>query len=141
MPRAPFRSIKFGEGDHGQTMPNKTVAFGLNLEQPDDTYSLGGDWAVGTQNVTSTKGSRARLNFQAAKVYHVLSGTGTVTVSIPGEPDKTITVSGTPNAYQLVDMPAQERKTMTLTYGPAHLHLRLSLPLADSTGRAFIQAG
>jgi cytochrome c biogenesis protein CcdA/thiol-disulfide isomerase/thioredoxin len=100
----------------GKLTPNKTVAFGLNAEQPNDTFSLGGNWAVGTQSVTSTNGSQARLNFQAAKVFHVLSGEGTVTVSIPGEPDKTIKVSGTPNAYQLVDKPGQERKTMTLTY-------------------------
>jgi len=100
----------------GKLTPNKTVAFGLNPEQPNDTFSLGGNWAVGTQSVTSTTGSQARLNYQAAKVFHVLSGEGTVTVSIPGEPDKTINVSGTPNAYQLVDKPAQERKTMTLTY-------------------------
>ncbi|GAA0963548.1 cytochrome c biogenesis protein DipZ [Kribbella koreensis] len=105
-------------GPVGKLTPNKTVAFGLNQAQPDDTFSLGGSWAVGTQSVTSTKGSQARLNFQAAKVFHVLSGEGTVTVSIPGEPDKTITVSGTPNAYQLVDKPTQERKTMTLTYSP-----------------------
>ncbi|MFF1820732.1 cytochrome c biogenesis protein CcdA [Kribbella sp. NPDC058245] len=100
----------------GKLTPNKTVAFGLNPEQPNDTFSLGGNWAVGTQSVTSTKGSQARLNFNAAKVFHVLSGEGTVTVSIPGEPDKTIKVSGTPNAYQLVDKTVQERKTMTLTY-------------------------
>lgn len=70
--------------------------------------------------VSSAKGSQARLNFQAAKVYHVLSGEGTVTVSIPGEADKTIKVSGTPNGYQLVDKPGPERKTMTLTltYSP-----------------------
>jgi hypothetical protein len=49
-------------------------------------------------------------------VYHVLSGHGTVTVSIPGEPDRVIQVDGTPNAYQLVDKPTAERKTMTLTY-------------------------
>ncbi|MGC4943535.1 cytochrome c biogenesis protein CcdA [Kribbella sp. DT2] len=103
----------------GKLVPRKTpTAFGLNATQPDDTYSLGGNWLVGSQNVTSAKGSQARLNFQAAKVYHVLSGNGTVTVSIPGEPDTTIKVSGTPNAYQLVDQPAAERKTMTLTYGP-----------------------
>ena len=102
----------------GKLTPGKTVAFGLNPQQPNDTYSLGGNWAVGTQSVTSTKGSQARLNYQAAKVYHVLSGEGTVTVSVPGEPDKTITVSGTPNAYQLVDKPSPERKTMTLTYSP-----------------------
>ncbi|MEV8372120.1 cytochrome c biogenesis protein CcdA [Kribbella sp. NPDC056861] len=100
----------------GKLTPNKTVAFGLNDAQPNDTFSLGGNWAVGTQSSTSTKGSQARLNFQAAKVFHVLSGEGTVTVSIPGEPDKTIKVSGTPNAYQLVDKPNPERKTMTLTY-------------------------
>lgn len=102
----------------GKLTPGKTVAFGLNPAQPDDTYSLGADWTVGTQSVTSTTGSQARLNYNAAKVYHVLSGQGTVTVSIPGEPDKTIKVSGTPNAYQLVDNPTQQRKTMTLTYTP-----------------------
>lgn len=100
----------------GKLTPNKSVAFGLNPAQPNDTFSLGGQWAVGTQSVTSTKGSQARLNYQAAKVFHVLSGEGTVTVSIPGEPDKTIKVSGTPNLYTLVDKPSQERKTMTLTY-------------------------
>ncbi|GAB3839344.1 cytochrome c biogenesis protein CcdA [Kribbella italica] len=101
----------------GKLVPRKTpTAFGLNPAQPDDTYSLGGNWLVGPQDVTSSKGSQARLNFNAAKVYHVLSGKGTVTVSIPGEPDRTVQVSGTPNAYQLVDKPTQERKTMTLTY-------------------------
>ncbi|WP_020389251.1 cytochrome c biogenesis protein CcdA [Kribbella catacumbae] len=105
-------------GTLGKLTPNKAVAFGLNPAQPDDTFSLGGTWAVGTQSVTSTKNSQARLNYQAAKVFHVLSGQGTVTVAIPGEPDKTITISGTPNAYQLVDKEAAERKTMTLTYSP-----------------------
>ncbi|GAB2575754.1 cytochrome c biogenesis protein CcdA [Kribbella endophytica] len=101
----------------GKLVPRKTpTAFALNPAQPDDTYSLGGNWLVGPQDVTSTNGSQARLNYNAAKVYHVLSGQGTVTVSIPGEPDKTIRVAGTPNAYQLVDKPTQERKTMTLTY-------------------------
>jgi cytochrome c biogenesis protein CcdA/thiol-disulfide isomerase/thioredoxin len=100
----------------GKLTPNKTVAFGLNAQQPNDTYSLGGSWAVGTQSVTSAKGSQVRLNYQAAKVFHVLSGEGTVTVSIPGRPDKTITVKGTPNLYELVDQPQQERQTMTLTY-------------------------
>jgi hypothetical protein len=100
----------------GKLTPNKTVAFGLNADQPDDTYSLGGTWKVGTQSVTSTAGGQARLNFRAAKVYHVLSGQGTVTVSIPGEPDETVKIFGTPNAYQLTDYAQAERKTMTLTY-------------------------
>jgi cytochrome c biogenesis protein CcdA/thiol-disulfide isomerase/thioredoxin len=102
----------------GKLTPNKTVAFGLNPAQPDESYSLGGNWAVGTQSVTSTQGSQARLNFQAAKVYHVLAGEGTVTVSVPGEPDKTIKISGTPNSYQLIDNPAPQRRTITLTYSP-----------------------
>lgn len=102
----------------GKLTPNKTVAFGLNPQQPNDTYSLGGSWAVGTQSVTSTKGSQVRLNYQAAKVFHVLSGEGTVTVSVPGRPDKTITVKGTPNLYELVNQPQPERQTMTLTYSP-----------------------
>jgi len=113
----------------GKLTPNKTVAFGLNPAQFDDTYSLGGQWKVGTQSVTSTEGSQARVSYNASKVYHVLSGQGAVTVSIAGEPDKTVTVSGTPNAYQLVDQQTAERKTMTLTYSPGirlHFQLRLS---------------
>ncbi|GAA0625528.1 cytochrome c biogenesis protein CcdA [Kribbella sandramycini] len=102
----------------GKLTPNKTVAFGLNSAQPDDTFSLGGSWQVGTQSVTSTKTSQSRLNFNAAKVFHVLSGEGTVKVSIPGLPDKTVKVSGTPNAYQLADLPSQQRHTMTVTYTP-----------------------
>lgn len=103
----------------GALVPRPTpTAFALNAYQPDDTYSLGGNWTVGTQSVTSTAGSQARLNFKAAKVYHVLSGHGTVTVSIPGQPDRTITVDGTPNAYKLLDEPTAQRSTMTLTYTP-----------------------
>jgi cytochrome c biogenesis protein CcdA/thiol-disulfide isomerase/thioredoxin len=102
----------------GMLTPNKTVAFGINPAQPNDTYSLGGNWAVGTQSVTSTTGSTAKLNFNAAKVFHVLSGEGAVTVSIPGVPDRTIKVSGTPNAYQLFDNPTQQRQAITLTYTP-----------------------
>ncbi|MGW7684049.1 redoxin domain-containing protein [Kribbella sp. NPDC054772] len=103
----------------GSMAPRKTAsAFGLNAYQPDDTYSLGGNWTVGTQNVTAATGAQARLNYRAAKVYHVLSGHGTVTVSIPGQPDRTITVNGTPNAYPLVDTQVVHRDTMTLKYSP-----------------------
>ncbi|WP_427892244.1 cytochrome c biogenesis protein CcdA [Kribbella sp. GL6] len=103
----------------GSLAPRQTAtAFGLNAYQPNDTYSLGGRWIVGTQNVTSTAGSQARLNYNAAKVYHVLSGHGSVTISSAGQPDRTITVNGTPNAYQLVDSSMVQRDTLTLTYSP-----------------------
>ncbi|GAA2805829.1 cytochrome c biogenesis protein CcdA [Kribbella solani] len=101
----------------GSLAPRKTpTAFSLNAYQPDDTYSLGGRWIVGTQNVTATSGSQTRLNYRAAKVYHVLSGHGTVTISAPGQADRRIVVTGTPNAYQIVDNPTVERGTITLTY-------------------------
>lgn len=97
--------------------PGKTWWFRLTENQPDDTFSLGGTWSTGTQYVTSTSnGSRSRLNFNAAKVYHVLSGEGTVTVSIPGEPYRVVTVSGNPDAYLLVDRTSARRSTMTLKY-------------------------
>jgi thiol-disulfide isomerase/thioredoxin len=93
-------------------------AFVLNPSQPADTFSLGGTWDVGTQSVTAQRNARSRLAYNAAKVYHVLSGSGTVTVSTPGQPDRTIEVAGTPNAYRLVDQPEQHRATITLTYSP-----------------------
>ncbi|MBM7785912.1 redoxin domain-containing protein [Tenggerimyces flavus] len=102
----------------GTLTPDDGRVFGLNPNQPNDTFSLGGTWAVDSQHLTATTNAQVRLNFNAAKVYHVLSGQGTVTIKIPGKPDKTINVKGTPNAYQLLDQPNAERNTMTLTYSP-----------------------
>lgn len=86
--------------------------------QPLHTYGLSGRWTAGRENVTAAgDDARVRLHFRAANVYHVLAGTGTVTVSRPGHPDEVVRVDGTPNLYPLVEGDEVVEETLTLTYG------------------------
>jgi cytochrome c biogenesis protein CcdA/thiol-disulfide isomerase/thioredoxin len=93
-----------------------TTQYTLAGTQALNTYSLGGSWKVGNQSITSNGGSRLRLHFTAKDVYNVLSGKGTVTVAVPGEPDRVIHVSGTPNLYPIVQGTTSSDQTVTLTY-------------------------
>lgn len=94
-----------------------TDDYTLNPTQPLDTYSLGGSWDVENQSITPrASGAQVRLHFRGQRVFHVLSGEGTVKVSRPGKPTKTIKVSGTPNLYTIIDGSDDLNETITLTY-------------------------
>lgn len=77
--------------------------FTLNPMQPVDTFSIGGRFDVTDESITSVADARVRVSTRGAKVFTVLSGTGTLHVHATGMPDKTINVSGTPRLYRLVD--------------------------------------
>jgi cytochrome c biogenesis protein CcdA/thiol-disulfide isomerase/thioredoxin len=94
----------------------KPVEYALAANQADDTFSLGGQWISQSQYVEADKGATSQLNFQAKKVFHVLAGTGTVTVKVAGEPTRTIKVKGTPNLYELFSGAKSKRHTMTVSY-------------------------
>jgi len=85
-----------GEYDEG------TRIFTLPDELPDDSYALGGTWALDYQGITAQNDDNAiALNYHARNVYMVVGGTGTVTVTGDGK-TTTIPVSGPPNMRQLV---------------------------------------
>lgn len=88
----------------------------LETDQKDDTYSLGGQWTVEAKSAAAGKGATSRLNFKARKVFHVLSGEGTITVKVKGEKTRTIKVSGTPNLYEIYSSKDDDRKDMTISY-------------------------
>lgn len=92
--------------------------YALNPAQPQDTYSLGGSWNVSNDSIKAEQNSQIRLHFRATHLYNVLSGQGTVTVEIPGQPTRTVTVSGTPNLYHLFDASTPFEGTATITYSP-----------------------
>lgn len=95
----------------------KPADYTLNDSQPADTFSLGGHWKVGSSTTTAlADGAQVRIDERAAKVYNVVSGHGTITVSIDGKPAKTIRVAGEPNAYPVLRTDKAERHTLTLTY-------------------------
>ena len=69
---------------------------------PDDSFALGGTWALDYQGITAQNDDNAiALNYHARNVYMVVGGTGTVTVTRDGK-TTTIPVSGPPNMRQLV---------------------------------------
>lgn len=104
-------------GYAGMPRIGKTVTeYVLNPDQPADTFSLGGTWRPEQQFFASTGDSRIRLHYRGKDVYHVLAGSGTVTISEKGRPDRVIEVSGTPNLYPIVESDANGKGTITLEY-------------------------
>ncbi len=88
----------------------------LTDNPPLNTYSYGGRWLGENKNMRAAGDSQIRLHYQAANVYNVLAGEGTVTVSQAGKPDTVINVSGTPNLYPLVEGDVTLDNTLTITY-------------------------
>ncbi len=85
-------------------------------EQALHTYGLQGTWKATREHLRARAGARLRVHVRGADVYHVLAGTGTVTVSRPGRDDEVIEVSGTPNLYPIVEGDKVIEETITLTY-------------------------
>ena len=97
---------------------NKPTTYSLADEQPADTFGLGGRWKVGADAISAIADARVRINERAAKVYNVVSGHGVITVHEDREPDRTIRVDGTPNAYPILSDPTAQRHLLTLSYSP-----------------------
>lgn len=87
-----------------------------------NTYGLAGRWETVPDGMSAGPGAELRLHFKAREVFHVLGGTGTVTVSRIGEPDRVVKVSGPPRLYRLLRSPHAVDETVTLTYsGPVQV--------------------
>ncbi|GAB18626.1 hypothetical protein GOEFS_060_00190 [Gordonia effusa NBRC 100432] len=91
--------------------------FTLNAVQPVDTFSVGGRFDVAGESITSVSDAHVRVNTRAAKVFTVLSGTGTLRIHSAGIADKTIDVSGTPRLYTLIDA-ASAQRVLDISYTP-----------------------
>jgi len=67
-----------------------------------EELGFGGTWTIGQEEATAGRGAKLELGFEAADVYLVLGGSGTVEVSVDGHHTKTVDVGGTPGLYTLV---------------------------------------
>lgn len=93
--------------------------FAFPEDQPADTFALDGRWKVETQYATPTEESaRIRLNYRAAEVRIVVSGSGSLVLRADGESPRTITVDGTPRSYSLLDAAEVGTGTLTLEVTP-----------------------
>jgi len=91
--------VNFG-GD--EKYSSGTPSFSFPAKQRANSFALDGAWSLNTQFVEPTgQDARIRLNYKAAEVRMVLSGSGTVSYTADGV-TKTIDVSGTPDSYRLL---------------------------------------
>jgi cytochrome c biogenesis protein CcdA/thiol-disulfide isomerase/thioredoxin len=79
--------------------------FQLNATPPRDSFSLGGTWNVQGEFARAGQDARLAYHFYASKVFLVLGGEGTVTVTLSGDPSyrRVIDITGAPALYTLYD--------------------------------------
>jgi len=98
-------------------LPDKPSSYQFPSSLPQDYFALGGTWTAGPEDVTAGTAAQIELSFEADDVYLVLGGTGTLDVAAKGEPTKTITVSGLPRLYTLIQG-AYQTSVVTLKASP-----------------------
>ncbi|MDP9286220.1 MAG: cytochrome c biogenesis protein DipZ [Actinomycetota bacterium] len=73
-------------------VPDVTAPYTFAKSIPQNELSYSGDWRVETDRIVAGPSARLRLNFEAANVYIVLGGHGTVHALIDGKPTSPIAV-------------------------------------------------
>lgn len=77
-----------------------SYTFASSLAANHLTYA--GRWTVQSQDVAAESNSALRINVDASDIYLVLSGTGTVTGTLNGQPLATQQVAGVPTLYTIL---------------------------------------
>jgi thiol-disulfide isomerase/thioredoxin len=85
----------------GEIVPGQAAAYRFPSSLPLGALGLSGTWTDNAQEATAGPGAEMELGFLARDVYLVLGGTGTLDVSVNGQPVQVISVSGVPRLYTL----------------------------------------
>ncbi|WP_062287356.1 cytochrome c biogenesis protein DipZ [Demequina phytophila] len=105
--RTPETYLGYGRGyakANGDYPRDEAHDFGTGPEpSADGEVSLSGTWTVGDEAASAGPGAALTIPFYAADVHLVLAGSGTVTVTLEGDPGyrEVVEVSGTPDLYDL----------------------------------------
>ena len=106
-------------GAYGEnTVDDQPATYVLPSSIAPNSYSLGGQWTVGPEDVLAGDDATLTLEFQADDVYLVLGGQGTVDVAVDGKPGKVVTVTGIPRLYTLFSSPTTHTGSLTLRMTP-----------------------
>jgi cytochrome c biogenesis protein CcdA/thiol-disulfide isomerase/thioredoxin len=75
-----------------------------------DSYALDGTWTIQPEEAEAGAGAVLTYHFYAARVFLVLGGSGTVDVTLAGDPSfhRTVTVAGAPSLDTLYDQGARD---------------------------------
>ena len=82
---------------------------------PESHFSLGGRWNVEAESATAGPGATLRGNVTGKDVYLVLSGPGTVEVSVDGKVEKTVVVTAQ-RLYHLLSRPTAAAHDLLLRF-------------------------
>jgi len=98
--------------------PDKATVYHPPASIPSNSIAFGGTWTVHSEEATAGSDATLGLQFTANDVYLVMSGQGTVDVSLNGQSLKTVHVGGVPTLYTLLSSPALKSGVLTLTMSP-----------------------
>ncbi|MEO9138839.1 MAG: redoxin domain-containing protein, partial [Jatrophihabitans sp.] len=99
-------------------VPGKLSSYPRPRSIAQDTFGLSGQWRADPEYLQAGSNAQLQLNFQARRVFLVLGGRGSVTVDLPGQAPRVISVEGVPTLYTLLDASHSMRALMTLRITP-----------------------
>ncbi|WP_223691630.1 cytochrome c biogenesis protein DipZ [Leifsonia poae] len=106
------KQVNFGGSEKYSAL---TKQFAFPAELAANHFALDGSWSLETQYVQPTgPDARIRLSYTGNEVRMVLAGSGTVDYTVDGV-KKSLTVSGTPNSYELVKTADSRSGTITVS--------------------------
>ena len=94
----------------------RTYTYASSLSPAHVTY--GGAWTVGAQEITAGPGAGLRFDVDAADVYLVMAGRGTVTGTFDGKALPPVHVSGVPVLYTIRDAAEPQHGVLQLAFSP-----------------------
>jgi len=84
---------------------------------PESHFTLGGRWKIDAESATAGPGATLRGNVTGKDVYLVLSGPGTVDVTVDGKPEQTVSVTSQ-RLYHLLSRPQAAAHDLLLRFSP-----------------------
>ena len=92
--------------------------YGVVANEPQNAWTYGGEWRVGSERSTAGRAAEIGLHFHASKVYIVMGGHGRVRVAVAGHRLGVIPVRGISRLYTVVDTPHLLDGQLRLSFSP-----------------------
>ena len=99
-------------------IPDKAIVYRPPASIPSNSLAFGGTWTVHSEEATAGSNATLGIQFTANDVYLVMSGLGTVGVSLNGQPLTTLHVGGVPKLYTLLSSPSATSGVLSLRFSP-----------------------
>jgi cytochrome c biogenesis protein CcdA/thiol-disulfide isomerase/thioredoxin len=97
---------------------NAPATYHLPKTLPLGGFALDGTWTDRAQEATAGAGARLQLHYLASKVYLVVGGSGTLSVTVNGRHTQTIAIHGVPKLYTLAQTKTSQKGMLDLKASP-----------------------